>query len=117
MNLYKELIIKEMEFTKVNDYLYNAHMNEDKFLDMITDIVKGFTVCEDNTFSPIMDIPLSEEIISRIVADAFVFNYRNVVEDTDSAISINFTIGELTYKISIANNQDKLGGIIYGSMS
>jgi len=114
MNNHKGTIIKHMEFVKVNDNVYNANIEESVFIDMMDNIIKSITICENGTFSPIMDIPLSEELIARIIADAFIFMHRKLIEDMDGSIIINFNLSEITYRIALANNSDKLGGIVYG---
>ena len=101
-------------FKNTNDTSYIAIIDEELFIKFITDIVTSFTICDANAFSAIMDIPISEELIARTIADAFVASNLNDVLSSSTGVIISYSLSEINYKITIANNVDKLGGIVYG---
>jgi len=108
------IIKNELTFNKIGDYTYNADIDDNKFIDLLTGILDSFTLNGNGTFSPIMDIGLSEELISRLIADAFIYKHKDLVVNTSDVIIINFNLAETLYKITVANNSEKLGGIVYG---
>jgi len=114
---YHDDIIENISFTKVTDTSYVVNLDETIFQNFMNELITSFTSSDINLLSPIMDISLGEEITNRIIADSFLYYHKEVVKKAKLPIMISFTLNELVYHISIANNQEKLGGIVYGLIS
>lgn len=106
--------LNSIKFVKVKDTLYNTTIDSDELNNFIKDIIESFTVYKIDKFSPLMDLAISEEILARIVADAFLKEHEDEVRKATTGVIINCPMRELNYKVTIGFNEDKLGGIIYG---
>ncbi len=113
-------MIKELNdmfsFKKVNEAVYIAEVNGDDFNEIVSNIAKSF-INNFDIFSPLMDVSIGEELISRIIADQFIRVHKDIILSRETGVVVNCTIKDISYKVSIANNETKLGGVIYGILS
>lgn len=110
----KITIENDISFKKVNNVNYLVELDEEKLNIFVEDIMNSFTIGKISVFSLVMDIAIGEELISRVLADAFVNKHKDIVLEQPNGIILSYTLSDVTYKITIANNSEKLGGIVYG---
>lgn len=110
-------ISKDINYRKVKDTIYIAELDEQIMNKTISDIVESFTITKVDKFSPLMDMLIVEELISRIIADGFINKHEDILNNNQVGIVISYSIGDLNYKVSVAKNMDELGGIVYGIQS
>lgn len=106
-----------ISFTKVKDCLYNANYDSTEMSKFIQGIIESFTFFKIGKLSILTDIPITEEILARIITDGFIKDNENIVKDALTGIIINCKMSDMNYKITIAYNQEQLSGIVYGILT
>ena len=106
-----------ISFTKVKDSLYNAVYDNNELTNFIKDIIESFTFFKIGKLSMLTDIPITEEILARIITDNFIKDNENIVKEALTGVIINCKMNDINYKITIAYNQEQLSGIVYGILT
>lgn len=115
MNSHKTF--NNITFTKVKDSLYNANYDDTEITKFIQEIIESFTFFKIGKLSMLADIPITEELLARIITDNFIKDNENTVKEALTGVIINCKLNDINYKITIAYNQEQLGGIIYGILT
>ena len=110
-------IFNDITFIKVKDCLYNANYNVTELTKFIQELIESFTYFKLGKTSFLSDIPITEEILSRIITDKFLIENESIVKEALTGVIINCNLGDINYKITIAYNQEQLGGIVYGILT